>query len=154
MVINAQGELESENEEVDDDDMPSLEDADVEQNAVVGDLLVVRRVLNVQVKEEESNQRENLFHTRCFVNNKVCSVIIDGGNCTNVASTYLVEKLALTTLKYPHPYWLQWLNECGEIKVTRQVLVALSIGKYEDNFVMWFLCMHAIYCWEDHGSMI
>jgi hypothetical protein len=44
MVINAQGELESENEEeVDDDDMPSLEDADNEQNAVVGDLLVARR---------------------------------------------------------------------------------------------------------------
>jgi ABC-type ATPase with predicted acetyltransferase domain len=84
--------------------MPPLEDADDEQNDVVGDLLVARRVLNVQVKEEESNQRENLFHTRCFVNNKVCSVIIDGGSCTNVASTYLVEKLALTTLKHPHPY--------------------------------------------------
>ena len=105
-MINAQGELESENEEqVDDDDMP-LEDADDEQSAMVGDLLVARRVLNVQVKEEESNQRENLFHTQCFVNNKVCSVIIDGGSCTNVASTYLVEKLALTTLKHPHPYRL------------------------------------------------
>jgi hypothetical protein len=57
----------------------------------------------VQVKEEESNQRENLFHTRCFVNNKVCSVIIDGGSCTNVASTYLVEKLALTTFKISSP---------------------------------------------------
>ncbi|KAL5539529.1 hypothetical protein UlMin_043657 [Ulmus minor] len=92
MVINTQGELESENEEeVDDDDMPHLEDADDEQNAVIGDLLVARRILNMQqVKEEESNQRENLFHTRCFVNNKVCSVIIDGGSCTNVASTYLV----------------------------------------------------------------
>ncbi|KAL5540963.1 hypothetical protein UlMin_044255 [Ulmus minor] len=109
-------------EEVDDDDMPPLEDADDEKNAMVGDLLVARRVLNVQVKEEESNQRENLFHTRCFVNNKVCSVIIDGGSCKNVANTYLVEKLALTTLKHPHPYQLQWLNDCGEIKVTRQVL--------------------------------
>jgi hypothetical protein len=49
MVINAQGELESENEEeVDDDDMPSLEDANNEQNALVGDLLVARRFLNVQ----------------------------------------------------------------------------------------------------------
>jgi hypothetical protein len=39
MVINAQGELELENEEeVDDDDMPPLEDADDEQNAVVRDL--------------------------------------------------------------------------------------------------------------------
>ncbi|XP_035542985.1 uncharacterized protein LOC118346088, partial [Juglans regia] len=144
MVINAQGELESENEEeVDNDDMPSMEDADDEQNAVVGDLLVARRVLNVQVKEEESNQRENLFHTRCFVNNKVCSVIIDGGSCTNVASTYLVEKLALTTLKHPQPYRLQWLNECGEIKVTRQVLVALSIGKYEDEVLCDVVPMHA-----------
>jgi hypothetical protein len=33
-----------------------------------------------------------LFPARCFVNNKVCSVIIDGRSCTNVASTYLVEK--------------------------------------------------------------
>jgi hypothetical protein len=144
MVINAQGELESENEEeVDDDDMPSLEDADNEQNAVVGDLLVAGRVLNVQVMEEESNQRENLFQTRCFVNNKVCSVIIDGGSCTNVASTYLVEKLALTTLKHPLPYRLQWLNECGEVKVTRQVLVALSIGKYEDEVLCDVVPMHA-----------
>ncbi|KAG5233045.1 Integrase [Salix suchowensis] len=142
MVINAQGELESENEE-DDNDMPPLEDADDEQSAVVGDLLVARRVLNMQVKEEESNQRENLFHTRCFVKNKVCSVIIDGGSCTNVASTYLVEKLALTTLKHPHPYWLQWLNECGEIKVTRQVLVALSIGQYEDEVLCDVVTMHA-----------
>jgi hypothetical protein len=130
MVINAQGELESENEEeVDDDDIPPLEDADDEQNDVVGDLLVARRVLNVQVKEEESNQRENSFHTHCFVNNKVCSVIIDGGSCTNVASTYLVEKLALTTWKHPHPYRLQWLNECGEIKVTRHVLRSF-IGRF------------------------
>ena len=144
MVINAQGELESENEEeVDDNDMPPLEDADDEQSAVVGDLLVARRVLNMQVKEEESNQRENLFHTRCFVKNKVCSVIIDGGSCTNVASTYLVEKLALTTLIHPHPYRFQWLNECGEIKVTRQVLVALSIGKYEDEVLCDVVTMHA-----------
>jgi hypothetical protein len=39
IVINAQGKLESENEEeVDDDDMPSLEDADNEQNAVDANL--------------------------------------------------------------------------------------------------------------------
>jgi hypothetical protein len=79
----------------------------------------------------------------CFVNNKVCSVIIDGGSCTNVASTYLVEKLALTALKHPLPYRLQWLNECGEVKVTRQVLVALSVGKYEDEVLCDVVPMHA-----------
>ncbi|XP_062114134.1 uncharacterized protein LOC133825167 [Humulus lupulus] len=113
MVINAQGELKSENEEeVDDDAMPPLEDADDEQNVVVGDLLVA-------------------------------SVIIDGGSCTNAASTYLVEKLALTTLKHPHPYRLQWLNDCGKIKVTRQVLDVLSIGKYEDEVLCDVIPMHA-----------
>jgi hypothetical protein len=84
-----------------------------------------------------------LFYTRCFVNNKVCSVIIDGGSCTNIASTYLVEKSALTTLKHPLPYRLQWLNECGEVKVTRQVLVALSIGKCEDELLCDVVPMHA-----------
>jgi hypothetical protein len=35
------------------------------------------------------------------------------------------------------------LNECGEIKVTRQVLVALSIGKYEDEVLCDVVPMHA-----------
>ena len=52
-------------------------------------------------------QRENIFHTRCHINNKVCSMIIDKGSCTNVASTTLVEKLNLLTLKHPRPYKLQ-----------------------------------------------
>ena len=75
--------------------------------------------------------------------NKVCSVIIDGGSCTNVASTELVEKLALPTLKHPRPYRLQWLNNYGEVKVTRQVMVAFSIGKYEDEVLCDVVPMHA-----------
>ena len=54
-----------------------------------------------------------------------------------------MEKLASTTLKYPHPYRLQWLNECGKIKVTRQVLVQLSIGKYEDEVLCDVVPRHA-----------
>ena len=84
--------------------MPPLEDDYEGQYAVDGESLVARRALSAQVKEENNNQRENLFHTRCFVKNKVCSVIIDGGSCTNVASTELVEKLALPTIKHPRPY--------------------------------------------------
>ena len=40
-----------------------------------------------------------------------------------MASTTLVEKLNLPTLKHRRPYKLQWLNNCGEVKVNRQVLV-------------------------------
>ncbi|KAL6349883.1 hypothetical protein AAG906_001770 [Vitis piasezkii] len=99
--------------------MPSLEDAcdDNVEYPVEGESLVARRALSAQVKEDDmEQQRENIFHTRCHINNKVCSMIIDGGSCTNVVSTTLVENLNLPTLKHPRPYKLQWLNDCGEVK--------------------------------------
>lgn len=84
-----------------------------------GDLLVARRPRSVQAKEDDEVQQEHIFHTRCHVQNKVCSVIIDGGSCTNVASTTLVEKLGLPTIKRPRPYKFQWLNDSGEVKVNK-----------------------------------
>jgi hypothetical protein len=33
----------------------------------------------VQAKEDSLEQPENIFHTRCLVNGKVCTMIIDGG---------------------------------------------------------------------------
>jgi hypothetical protein len=123
--------------EVDSDGMPELVDA-IDDDGVVypvtGESLVARRALNTHIKVDDAEQqRENIFHTRCHVNNKVCSMIIDGGSCTNVASTILVEKLNLPTLKHSKPYKLQWLNDCGEVRVDRQVLVTFSIGKYLDE---------------------
>ncbi|XP_056853723.1 uncharacterized protein LOC130503093 [Raphanus sativus] len=102
---------------------------------VNGQLLVARRSLQVQIKPEETDQRENLFHTRCTVYDKVCSLVIDGGSCTNVASEALVEKLGLKTGKHPRPYLLQWLNDQGELKVTEQVMVPITIGRYQDEIV-------------------
>ena len=128
MVIRENGEIESEDEAA-LEDMPPLEDAptgDEEFEADQGEMLglVARRALSLQAKEEEEEvQRENIFHTRCHVKDKVCSVIIDGGSCTNVASTSMVEKLELITLKHPRPYKLQWMNDSGEARVTKQVLV-------------------------------
>ena len=90
--------------------MPSLEDADDVEYAVCGESLVIRRAINTQVKEEGVEQGENIFHTRCLVGGKVCTLIIDGGSCANVASTTLVEKLGLKCEKHPKPYRLQWLN--------------------------------------------
>ena len=55
---------------------------------------MTRHVLSAQVREDDiEQQRENIFHTHCHVNNKFCSLIIDGGSCTNVLSVLLVEKL-------------------------------------------------------------
>ena len=109
-----------------------------------GEALVTRRILSAQIKEDDDQQqRENIFHTRCHINNKVCSFIIDGGSCTNVASVLLVEKLQLPTLKHPRPYKLQWLNDSGEVRVQKQVLVSFSIGKYHDEVLCDVVPMYA-----------
>jgi len=93
-----------------------------------------RRTLQVQVKEDETNQqRENIFHTRCYVQSKVCSLIIDSGSYVNVCNTTLVSKLNLCTVKHAKPYRLQCLNDSGEVKVTKQVVVPISIRKYVDE---------------------
>ena len=59
-----------------------------------------------------------------------------------MARTTLVEKLNLPTLKHSRPYKLQWLNDCGEIKINKQVLVSFSIGTYKDE-VLCDVPMHA-----------
>nr|XP_027075856.1 uncharacterized protein LOC113699695 [Coffea arabica]XP_027075857.1 uncharacterized protein LOC113699696 [Coffea arabica] len=45
----------------------------------------------------------------------------------------MVNHLSLPTLRHPIPYRLQWLNESGDIKVTKQVVVLFRIGKYGDE---------------------
>ena len=105
---------------------------------------MTRRALSVQVKEEDNEEvkHDNIFHIRCYIRDKVCSVVIDGRSCTNVASTELVEKLSLPTMKHPRPYKLQWLNSCKEVKVSKQVMVAFSIRKYRDKALCDVVPMH------------
>ncbi|XP_040938022.1 uncharacterized protein [Gossypium hirsutum] len=107
-----------------------------------GEMLVVKRNLSVQTSVDKL-QRENLFHTRGLVKERVCSIVIDGGSCTNVASTYMVDKLALPTIKHPSPYKLQWLNEGVELKVTKQAKISFSIGNYHDEVLCEVVPMHA-----------
>ena len=70
-------------------------------------------------------------------------MIINDGSCTNVANALLVEKLQLQTLKHPRPYKLQWLNDSGEVRVQKQVLVSFSIGKYHDEILCDVVPMYA-----------
>ena len=67
---------------------------EVVEAADEGQMLVLRRVLSNQrgVKDE---QRENIFHSRCTVEGKVCSLIINGGSYANVVSLSMIEKLGL-----------------------------------------------------------
>ncbi|XP_027156813.1 uncharacterized protein LOC113757952, partial [Coffea eugenioides] len=134
MIILPNGEFLTDDED-EKEELPSLEEEEEEEEALPIDErvgLVVRRALATQVKAADHAQRENIFYTRCYIKGKVCSLIIDGGSCANVASALMVEKLALPTLRHPTPYRLQWLNDSGDVRVTKQVQVPFRIGKYED----------------------
>ncbi|RDY03817.1 hypothetical protein CR513_12546, partial [Mucuna pruriens] len=122
------GEVESESSS--DDEMPPLEDCSYMEM----ELYLTRHALSIKPKENgDVEQREHIFHTRCLVQGKVCSMILDGGSCTNVASTILVEKINLKTAKHPRSYKLQWLSNIGEVKVDNQVSVPFAIENYKDE---------------------
>ncbi|XP_047253574.1 uncharacterized protein LOC107844200 [Capsicum annuum] len=78
-------------------------------------VLVVRRSMSALARED-IDQRENLFHNWCRVQEQLCFFIIDSGSCVNVASVSMVEQLKLPIRRHPKPYRLQCLNECGELK--------------------------------------
>jgi hypothetical protein len=145
MMIRDNGDMVSESDTSDCEGMPPLEDSDGDELALpIGESLVIRRTLQVQVKEDEINQqRENIFHTRCYVQSKVCGLIIDSGSYVNVCSTTFVSKQNLCTVKHAKPYRLQWLNDSGEVKVTKQVVVPFSIGKYVDEVLCDVVPMQA-----------
>ena len=60
MVMLDNDKIETDNES-DYDSMSSLEDADDEKYAIQGELMVARRALSVQAKEDYEVQRENIF---------------------------------------------------------------------------------------------
>jgi hypothetical protein len=94
--------------------------------------VMVQRVLSSQLKSSEKQQRHNLFQTFFTIENRRARVIIDGGSCNNLVSSYLVKKLGLTTRPRPCPYHIQWFNDSGKVKVTHMVRVHFSIGMYCD----------------------
>ncbi|XP_048629910.1 uncharacterized protein LOC111210981 [Brassica napus] len=141
MILLENGEFESEDEKLDTDQEHSEEE--YEEEPVRGRLLVARRTLSLQNKTEELEQRENLFYSRCMVQGKICSLIIDGGSCVNVASETMVKKLGLKTQKHPKPYRLQWLNKEGEMRISTQVSIPLSIERYEDEILCDVIPMEA-----------
>ncbi|RDY12174.1 hypothetical protein CR513_03068, partial [Mucuna pruriens] len=88
-----------------DDEMPPLEgcsDMKVVE-PIDGVVFDTRRALSIQPKEDDDVESR-----------KVCSMILDGGSCTNVASTILVEKINLQI-------------------VDKQVSMSFAIENYKDE---------------------
>lgn len=94
MIIIPEREYKSQEEEEEDVLAEEVEYPDV------GELLVIRRMLSVTQSPHDTNQRENIFHTRCTVS----GLIIDGCSCTNVATVHMVKKRDLPTTKHPKAF--------------------------------------------------
>lgn len=112
VLLKENGEIASESSS--ESAPPSDEEEHDEEIVPEGDLFVVRRMLGNHARDMDESQRENIFHTRCPIQGKLCSLIIDGGrgSCANVASARMVSKLGLETKPRPQPYKLQWLSGC------------------------------------------
>ena len=136
MVVNELGEWESESEE---EDAPCYdEEIENDENEIQpeeGDdkCFISRQVLSVTTVKEKNGQWHNLFHTQGMIKDKLCRIIVDNGSCNNIASQELVERLGLKQQRHPSPYKMQWLNECGALRVTNMVTVPFSIGRYNDQ---------------------
>ncbi|KAJ9538373.1 hypothetical protein OSB04_031106 [Centaurea solstitialis] len=112
MAIRENGEIETDKSY----STNSLDESDDDEElAFHEELLVARRALNAHSMEDDDAQRENIFHTRCYVEGK----------------------LGLPTMKHQKPYKPQWLNDSGE------VLVSFRIGKYEDEVLCDVVPMQA-----------
>jgi hypothetical protein len=92
-------------------------DDHAEEHIGIGDAdhyesLIVQRV-------HKWREWSKISDTHCFIKERLCHMVIDGGSCNNLASSDMEDKLALTTK--PHPYHIQWLNNSGKAKVTKLV---------------------------------
>jgi hypothetical protein len=59
--------------------------------------------------------------------------IIDGGSCGNLASKELCSKLKLKYYMHPNPYYISWLSDVGEMKITNTMRL---------DFFHWHLHRH------------
>ncbi|KAL4273929.1 hypothetical protein GQ457_13G017350 [Hibiscus cannabinus] len=119
MLVLDNGDIMSDHEEEEKEVPSPPKEENLEEEELImptGEIHVMKKVLSFQTKEEDKEQRENIFHTRCRVEKEVCSLIIYSGSCTNVARTFLINEIGLKTYKHPNPYRLQWLNNGGELK--------------------------------------
>jgi hypothetical protein len=136
MLVSEQGEWEFESDEhgapIYDEEIGNGE-TEIQPDEGDNNCFISQRVLSVTAVKEENNQRHNLVHTRGMIKDKLCRIIVDNGSCNNIASLQLVERLGLKQRRHPSPYKIQWLNECGTLRVSNIVTVPFSIGRYSDQ---------------------
>jgi len=57
------------------------EEVEVELDALEVNLMMIWRLMGSKMQALDKTQRKNIFHTRCSIQGKICSLIVDGGSC-------------------------------------------------------------------------
>jgi hypothetical protein len=110
---------------------------DVEAEYAEGGRSLVMRKFLLTLEKEMVNpaQRNSIFRTSCKTKGWACKVIVDSGSTDNLVSTEMVEKLKLETTDHPSPYKVSWLQKGHQVNVTKQCLVDIKIGGYNDKIL-------------------
>jgi hypothetical protein len=133
-----------------EDEMPPLEDDTNNDNATALDAwpaLTVPSLMAHKVHRDdnvivEPGQRRSIFQTECTIKGEICKVIVDGGSASNMISKDVVESLSLPTWEHPKPYYMQWINGVGKLKVTHRVKVLFDVDGYTDKVECDVLPLH------------
>ncbi|XP_048228288.1 uncharacterized protein LOC125369558 [Ricinus communis] len=66
-----------------------------------------------------------------------------GASFSYSIGTSSAHQLGLNLIPHPKPYKLLWLNNCGETKVNKQVIVTFTIGRYSNEVLCDVVLTHA-----------
>ena len=89
-----------------------------------------------RLNEKEDWWCISIFRTCVACQGRLCTLIIDGGGYSNLASKELVEKLNLKTKDHPNPYQIAWVNDTS-ILVSSCCLVTFN---FSNNFKLSVWC--------------
>ena len=94
----------------------------------IGENLMIQREMMIPKKEQKQNSdnedswlQTKSFRSKCTLGGKVCKFIVDIGNCENMVSQGMVDKLKLHCDKHPHPYRIAWFKKGNEVTVNNRL---------------------------------
>ncbi|RDX99156.1 hypothetical protein CR513_17837, partial [Mucuna pruriens] len=85
MILRENRDIESEISQEETSTSSSESGYSSEEAPYEGDTLMVRILMSTLVGDDQL-KIENIFHSRCLIQGKCCSLIIDGGSSVNVAN--------------------------------------------------------------------
>ena len=104
----------------------------------------MRRILAAPKAEKEDWRQTSIFEMLVRCGNQAKKLIIDGGSCMNVVSSFTVERLKLPIEPHPQPYKVAWIDNIS-ILVTHRCLISFSCGIYSDSIMCDIIPMKVIH---------